>query len=609
MLMNTHQGIDRSLGYGRDGLITGYVLKLARESTGLSQPALADQLSVDAHTLQSWETGRRSMAGTHVRDFVQLRLRLLTLGAAPVLVESLDAALAADHILAYILQTDPESADPARHPLATLLLPWGVSNMLSWPLLGTPPATLATDRPRMPRRGPVSPGPLLASSDRLRFFEHLRLVGDRLRRLPSASHDHRALFTHQAYYRLGWQRTPESTRWLHRAYQAHSSRAGWASHWSEEWLAVRALVLALACHGDPEPLRLFIASGHQTDEAQFANLNYWAYWMGEISQPQHSHHFMPSGEVFSTWSGTAVLTHLVRRLDDANPYVELNIHSIAALLNRPVTRQFIEHDAPLRAALHDASEHLLAVPDVLSPHAQRQLLQLRVRLSAPRPTALGVPPSMSPDELDAVARYFYEVGHLKLSKRAGWWQAGVPQPESIAEHSFRTAVIGYVLAVLEGADANLTATICLFHDVPEARLGDIPNVVARTYVTRASEIDVARDQVQGAPEHLAKDITGLVANYRMRESKEAQLAKDADRLECILQAREYEHQGFKNTRPWVQSNLAKLQSRSARRLAEHALDLSPTEWLTAAFQHVRQHGGVEPGEPKGQPSDQAESEG
>jgi putative hydrolase of HD superfamily len=202
---------------------------------------------------------------------------------------------------------------------------------------------------------------------------------------------------------------------------------------------------------------------------------------------------------------------------------------------------------------------------------------------------------MSPDELDAIARYFYEVGHLKLSKRAGWWQAGIPHPESIAEHSFRTAVIGYVLAALEGADPNLTATMCLFHDIPEARLGDIPNVVARTYVTRASEIDVARDQMQGVPKQLGEDITGLVANYQTRESLESQLAKDADRLECILQAREYEHQGFKNTRQWVQSNLAKLQSKSARRLAEHALDLAPGDWLNAAFNQAR-HSGPDPQE-------------
>jgi putative hydrolase of HD superfamily len=194
---------------------------------------------------------------------------------------------------------------------------------------------------------------------------------------------------------------------------------------------------------------------------------------------------------------------------------------------------------------------------------------------------------MSPDELDAIARYFYEVGQLKLAKRAGWWQAGIPHPESIAEHSFRTAVIGYALAALEGADPNLTAAICLFHDTPEARLGDIPNVVARTYVTRASEIDVARDQMQGVPNQLGEAITGLVANYQTRESLESQLAKDADRLECILQAREYEHQGFKNTRQWVQSNLAKLHTRSARRLAEHALDLAPGDWLNAAFNQVR----------------------
>jgi 5'-deoxynucleotidase YfbR-like HD superfamily hydrolase len=36
---------------------------------------------------------------------------------------------------------------------------------------------------------------------------------------------------------------------------------------------------------------------------------------------------------------------------------------------------------------------------------------------------------------------------------------GVRHPESIAEHSFRTAVIGYLLAHLEGANPERTALI------------------------------------------------------------------------------------------------------------------------------------------------------
>ena len=40
----------------------------------------------------------------------------------------------------------------------------------------------------------------------------------------------------------------------------------------------------------------------------------------------------------------------------------------------------------------------------------------------------------------------------KRVKRSGWWVAGIDDPESVAEHSYRTALLGYILASLEGAD-------------------------------------------------------------------------------------------------------------------------------------------------------------
>ena len=44
------------------------------------------------------------------------------------------------------------------------------------------------------------------------------------------------------------------------------------------------------------------------------------------------------------------------------------------------------------------------------------------------------------------AGYLLELGMLKRAKRSGWWIAGVKDPETIAEHSFRTAVVGSVLS-------------------------------------------------------------------------------------------------------------------------------------------------------------------
>jgi putative hydrolase of HD superfamily len=184
---------------------------------------------------------------------------------------------------------------------------------------------------------------------------------------------------------------------------------------------------------------------------------------------------------------------------------------------------------------------------------------------------------MSTVEVRALVRYLYEIGHLKHSKRTGWWLAGVKDPESIAEHSFRTAVIGYILALMEGANPSSTAALCLFHDSLETRIGDIPSSSKR-YVPHIDTNAIAADQVHDFPASIHDSIVGLLDEYQAQQSHEARLAKDADRLECLMQAREYEEQGYRKAQEWTVNNAAKLQSDAAKRLAEVCLEAPPARW-------------------------------
>jgi len=71
-----------------------------------------------------------------------------------------------------------------------------------------------------------------------------------------------------------------------------------------------------------------------------------------------------------------------------------------------------------------------------------------------------------------IAEFLFEIGMLKRSPRTGYQFLGTGG-ESVADHSFRTAVIGYVLASMEpDADRSKVILMCLFHDFPEARTGD-----------------------------------------------------------------------------------------------------------------------------------------
>jgi putative hydrolase of HD superfamily len=176
-----------------------------------------------------------------------------------------------------------------------------------------------------------------------------------------------------------------------------------------------------------------------------------------------------------------------------------------------------------------------------------------------------------------VAGFLYELGLLKRYKRTGWSVAGVALPESVADHSFRAAAAASVIAAMEGADPQRAAFLALWHDSQETRLTDIPHLT-RDYVQTAGNLQVTGDQVAGLPAAVAAMIAGAVTEYEARQTPEARCARDADKLELVLQAREYQDQGNGNVQPWIDGALADLVTPSAQRLALEALAQGSLDW-------------------------------
>ena len=180
--------------------------------------------------------------------------------------------------------------------------------------------------------------------------------------------------------------------------------------------------------------------------------------------------------------------------------------------------------------------------------------------------------------MNDMIKYLYEMGQLKRVKRSGWWMAGIDDPESVAEHSFRTAILGYLLAHLQGADPMQTAMMCLFHDTPEARLNDLHRTAKKYIDLGSSEKLALSEQVERLPQQIADEIVALIENYEERVSPEAQLARDADVLECLIQAREYQTSGYTNVEEWIENCRASLKTEAAKKLAEACLHVEPREW-------------------------------
>lgn len=183
------------------------------------------------------------------------------------------------------------------------------------------------------------------------------------------------------------------------------------------------------------------------------------------------------------------------------------------------------------------------------------------------------------DDLDAAGAmsYIFETGVLKRVARTGWWFLGEKTPESVAEHSFRTGIVGMVLAAMEGAEPGRVALLGLLHDTQETRVTDIPHI-ARRYVTAADNEEVTADQLADAPAEVRRFIQAAVDEYEAGVTPEAVVARDADQLECLVQAVEYREAGYRNVQPWIDSSLTRLKTASARRLADEALKGGTMRW-------------------------------
>ena len=177
-----------------------------------------------------------------------------------------------------------------------------------------------------------------------------------------------------------------------------------------------------------------------------------------------------------------------------------------------------------------------------------------------------------------IAKFLYEVGQLKRVKRSGWWIAGVKDPESVAEHSFRTAVIAYLLARSEGVDIGKAILMALFHDMPEARTNDAHRIVRRYANWEEVDKKVFKEQSKRLPEEMAKQMITLFEEFEEEDSLEAKVVRDADLLECIVQAREYQVLGYTDVVDWIFNAQGALKTESAKKIASECLKTEPNEW-------------------------------
>ena len=169
---------------------------------------------------------------------------------------------------------------------------------------------------------------------------------------------------------------------------------------------------------------------------------------------------------------------------------------------------------------------------------------------------------------ERVLQWALEAGLLKRVKRSGWWCSGIKDPESVSDHSHRCALLAFTIAAEEGGDAFRASALAFFHDLPETRLSEAHAVVKRYWTRIAQDEARARDEQNAVrPDGPARRlIAALGREWVQGRSLEARAARDADYLECAIQALEYLWQEKSTAREWLDSNLRRLQTPMGRRL-------------------------------------------
>jgi len=137
--------------------------------------------------------------------------------------------------------------------------------------------------------------------------------------------------------------------------------------------------------------------------------------------------------------------------------------------------------------------------------------------------------------MDKLLSLVINVGKLKKIKRRGWIRAGIEEAESVADHSYRTAFMAMLIGDKLKLNVEKMIKMALLHDIAECITGDI------------TPYEMERERKMEVEKEAMKELIGDMNDYyeiwkefMLRESKEAKIIYEIDKMEMILQAKEYE---------------------------------------------------------------------
>jgi len=173
-----------------------------------------------------------------------------------------------------------------------------------------------------------------------------------------------------------------------------------------------------------------------------------------------------------------------------------------------------------------------------------------------------------------IINLLFEAKMLKEIPRTGFHYLGSGK-ESIAEHSFLITFIAFIISKIEpDIDALKIISMCLIHDLPEARMGDL-NYVHKIY-SKADEKKAITDLSETIS--FGEDFIEFIEEFNNGSSKEAMYARDADQLSIMLELKALKDQGFRGPEQWLVGIEKRLKTDLCKNIAKQIFDTNWDDW-------------------------------
>lgn len=165
-----------------------------------------------------------------------------------------------------------------------------------------------------------------------------------------------------------------------------------------------------------------------------------------------------------------------------------------------------------------------------------------------------------------ILNFLIEIGKLKGIPRKGWVLRGIKNPETIASHTFRIAIMSWLLGREKKININKVIKISLIHDLCEVYAGDTTPYDNKLFsknkrqwkeITKKwprfskeekekisqkkykKENKALEKLILNLPPDLKKEIRNLWNDYEKGLTREGKFVRQLDRVENLLQAMEY----------------------------------------------------------------------